>query len=81
MRWHYHYYYYANCVILFRILILLHLVVYVALCNCADFVTDRYTAETDSALFQIIIIIIIKFSLEQVTKAQRGSRGIALLFL
>jgi hypothetical protein len=29
----------------------------------------------------IIIIIIIKFSLEQATKAQRGSRGIVLLFL
>ena len=29
----------------------------------------------------IIIIIIIKFTLEQATKAQRGSRGIAILFL
>jgi hypothetical protein len=29
----------------------------------------------------IIIIIKVKFTLEQSTKAQRGSRGIALLFL
>ena len=29
----------------------------------------------------IIIILIIKFTLEQATKAQRGSRCVALLFL
>jgi len=29
----------------------------------------------------IIIIIKVKFTLEQATKAQRGSRGIAILFL
>jgi len=29
----------------------------------------------------IIIMVTVKFTLEQATKAQRGSRGVALLFL
>jgi hypothetical protein len=37
--------------------------------------------ETMMMIMIIIIIMIIKFVLEQYTKAQRGSRGIALLFL
>ena len=32
-------------------------------------------------LKSVIIKVTVKFSLEQVIKAQRGSRGIALLFL
>ena len=32
-------------------------------------------------LVQVKVIVKLKFTLEQETKAQRGSRGIALLFL
>jgi hypothetical protein len=39
-----------------------------------------YFSSNMGTIITIIIIIIIKFTLEQATKAQRGSRGIALLF-
>jgi hypothetical protein len=39
------------------------------LCNCKD------------GVFLVKLKVRVKFTLEQATKAQRGSRGIALLFL
>jgi hypothetical protein len=42
-----------------------------------------HLAETRNVvtLVKVKVKVKVKFSLEQVTKAQRGSRGIALLFL
>ena len=41
-------------------------------------ISDRYVILSD---FMYTVVKWIKFTLEQATKAQRGSRGIALLFL
>jgi hypothetical protein len=45
-----------------------------------EYELDR-TARTHSAREHVQVKVKVKFTLEQATKAQRGSRGIALLFL
>jgi hypothetical protein len=37
--------------------------------------------EGNSTIISILLLVKVKFTLEQTMKAQRGSRGIALLFL
>jgi hypothetical protein len=46
-----------------------------------EYVTGQQLAKLYETYMMTMMMIIINFTLEQSTKAQRGSKGVALLFL